>query len=367
MEITNIKLTEIIANPNQPRKNFDDQALQELSDSIKIDGLMAPITVRIMQHDTMGYEIVQGERRYRASKIAGLTEIPAFIQELTDEDAFHLSVIENIQREQLTALEEARAFQSYVELGYKHGQITEKVSKSRTYITSRLRLLKLLPEIQDMIAEGKLTGGHAIQILKLQNDLPGKRDNEKPFEYAQEILVAEYEGVDKVSVSEVKQAGEKIKQGFIIAILDVFNKVCKKLKSLDLCDETGIDITDIKKSHLESAAEYEIKMMNPGEKKSEVYEKYEAIEEEILNSSYDELMDKWVDGLLKLREESIKKSMETLRQTQIDLVKSYRDAAELNTSGQKQELKDKADYIEKMTFEDFNDYILESFLPKSVT
>lgn len=98
MEITQVKLSEIVTNPNQPRQNFDGQALKELADSIKSDGLMTPIAVRKVSRDTMDcYEIVQGERRYRASEIAGLAEIPAFIQELTDEDAFHLSVIENIQ------------------------------------------------------------------------------------------------------------------------------------------------------------------------------------------------------------------------------------------------------------------------------
>lgn len=162
-----IKLTEMVINYNQPRKYFDEEKLNELALSIVADELQEPILVRPMEGGK--YEIVQGERRYRAHQLAGLNEIEVKIKELNDENAFHLSVIENIQREQLTPIEEAHAFMKYVEMGYTHEQIAEKVSKSRTYVTSRLRLLKLVPYIHDWIAKGILSDGHAKQILKMES------------------------------------------------------------------------------------------------------------------------------------------------------------------------------------------------------
>ncbi|MET3210803.1 UNVERIFIED_CONTAM: ParB/RepB/Spo0J family partition protein [Paenibacillus sp. PvR008] len=136
-----IPMSNIQPNPNQPRKQFDEESLRELADSIVADGLQSPILVRRVGE---GYEIVQGERRYRAHVLAGLSSIRAEIRDLSDTEAFHLAVIENIQREQLTDIEEAHAFQNYVELGYTHEQVAEKVKKSRTYVTSKLRLLKLI-------------------------------------------------------------------------------------------------------------------------------------------------------------------------------------------------------------------------------
>src|SRR5699024_10162034 len=163
MKIYSINLSKVKRNENQPRKHFDEDSIKELSESIKKDGLMQPITVREVSRDT--FEIVQGERRYRACKLADLSEMTAIIKELDDEEAFHLSVIENIQREDMTAIEEALAFQKYVEMGYTHKEIAEKISKGRTYVTQRLRLLKLIPEVHDMIAIGVIQEGHAKQLL----------------------------------------------------------------------------------------------------------------------------------------------------------------------------------------------------------
>ncbi|MET3507644.1 ParB/RepB/Spo0J family partition protein [Halalkalibacter oceani] len=162
-----LKLDEIVPNPNQPRKQFDETSLSELASSIVSDGLKSPILVRPIGEEA--YEIVQGERRFRACQIAGLETIVAFVEEMGDDDAFHLAVIENIQREQLTAIEEASAFQRYVEMGFKHDEIAKKVSKSRTYVTSRLRLLQLIPIIQDWISQKVLTEGHAKQLLKMKS------------------------------------------------------------------------------------------------------------------------------------------------------------------------------------------------------
>src|SRR5699024_1407315 len=158
-KVSLIELGKIGGNDQQPRKHFDETAIKELSKSIKKEGLIQPIMVREVSRDT--FEIIHGERRYRAAKLAGLKEIPAYVREMTDDEAFHLAVIENIQREELTAVEEAQAFQRYVEMGYTHAQIAEKVSKSRTYVSSSLRLLKLNGRILAWINDGKLSEGHA--------------------------------------------------------------------------------------------------------------------------------------------------------------------------------------------------------------
>src|SRR5690606_776554 len=154
-----------------------------------------PILVRPIKDKQ--YEIVQGERRFRAHQLNGMEEIEVKIRELNDEDAFHLAVIENIQREQLTPIEEAQAYLKYVEMGYTHEQIAHKVSKSRTHVTTRLRLLKLLPFIQDWIAEGVLSEGHAKQILKMESVINRFWRNvtyfsESPFEKFQRKFHHEY-------------------------------------------------------------------------------------------------------------------------------------------------------------------------------
>src|SRR5690606_22499674 len=158
MNLKTIKLSEIITNPNQPRKHFDEQALQELAESIKKDGLQEAILVRPKGDK---FEIVQGERRYRAHKLAGLESIQAKVREVDDEDAFHLAVIENIQREQLSPIEEARAFLWYSHNGLTQDEIAEKVKKTRDYVASKLRLLNLSETVQSIIERGEIKEGHA--------------------------------------------------------------------------------------------------------------------------------------------------------------------------------------------------------------
>ncbi|WP_186731319.1 ParB/RepB/Spo0J family partition protein [Rummeliibacillus suwonensis] len=213
--MTKIKISEIITNPNQPREYFDDKALAELAESIKNDGLMTPIMVRPLGDK---YEIVQGERRYRASKMAGLSEVPVNIREMNDVDAFHLAVIENIQREQLSPIEEAQAFMKYVEMGFTHEQIAQKVSKGRTYITTKLRLLNLSPEIQDWIAEGRLAEGHAKKILTAKNDICRLMEvcrflhgTEDSFEYIQRLLMFYFKDKEKISVKDIENYLSKFK------------------------------------------------------------------------------------------------------------------------------------------------------------
>lgn len=217
MRIYNINLSKVKRNENQPRKHFDEDSLKELSESIKKDGIMQPITVRKVSRDT--FEIVQGERRYRAAKLAGLKEIPAFVREMDDKEAFHLAVIENIQREELTPIEEAKAFQKYAEMGYTHAEIAKKVSKSRTYVTSRLRLLKLNGRILGWINDGKLSEGHAKQVLRMESIVDRLFGENSiafgtPFEYIQDRFCGEFwsdldgdEG--SVSVKDVIEWGDR--------------------------------------------------------------------------------------------------------------------------------------------------------------
>jgi ParB/RepB/Spo0J family partition protein len=168
MEAIEIETAKISTNPNQPRKHFDEERLQELADSIASDGLKSPILVRPVGEF---YEIVQGERRYRASKIVGMDTIAAFIEDLTEEESFHLAVIENIQREQLTPIEEARAFLWYSHKGFTQEEIAKKVKKTRDYVASKLRLLSLSKSVQDMIERGEIKEGHAKQLLRLKGIL----------------------------------------------------------------------------------------------------------------------------------------------------------------------------------------------------
>lgn len=155
-------------NPYQPRKVFDQQKINELADSIKVHGVFQPILVR---KSVQGYEIVAGERRLRASKKAGLTKIPAIVIEFTDEQMMEISLLENIQRENLSVIEEAHAFMKLIEnLKYTQEELAKRVGKSRTHITNTLRLLKLPVSVQTLVQEEKLQMGHVRPLLALDNE-----------------------------------------------------------------------------------------------------------------------------------------------------------------------------------------------------
>lgn len=222
-----LNISDVITNPNQPRKHFDERALRELADSIVSDGLQSPILVRPRDGK---YEIVQGERRYRAHVLAGLHTIPAEVREIEDEEAFHLAVIENIQREQLTDMEEARAFQRYIEMGYTHDAVAQKVKKSRTYVTTKLRLLKLIPEMQDLISQGKISTGHAVQVLRLEGVVARlcgeycfKGDEPDAFSFFQKQLLNDIRNKVKVTVADVSEMVDRIHETFLAAMIAVFN------------------------------------------------------------------------------------------------------------------------------------------------
>lgn len=162
-QIQQIKVTEIKANPYQPRKTFDEERLDDLAKSIKLHGILQPIVLR---KTISGYHIVVGERRYRASKIAGLIEVPAIVKALTDEDMMELAIIENLQREDLNAIEEAESYRKLMDdLKLTQQEVAQRLSKSRPYIANMLRLLQLPKAVSNMIREGTLSGAHGRTLL----------------------------------------------------------------------------------------------------------------------------------------------------------------------------------------------------------
>ena len=167
-EIVNIPLENLRPNPYQPRKVFDEEALKDLADSIKEHGVFQPI---IVKKSIKGYEIIAGERRYRASKLAGLEKIPAIIRNFTDEQMMEIALLENLQRENLNAIEEATAYKKMIQnLGITQDELSKKVGKSRSHITNIIGLLRLPKEVQQMVAESKITMGHARALSKLESD-----------------------------------------------------------------------------------------------------------------------------------------------------------------------------------------------------
>lgn len=164
-----VPLAKIVPNPNQPRRDFDEEKLAELADSIKKNGLIQPIVVR--KHG-IGYEIIAGERRYQASKRAGLERVPVIVKDVDDAEMYRLALIENIQRDDLNPIEEAKGYKTLIAMnGVKSlGDLSELVSKSRSSISNIIRLLKLPEEVQDMVSDGRLTYATARAILAIDGE-----------------------------------------------------------------------------------------------------------------------------------------------------------------------------------------------------
>lgn len=164
---TVVKITKVEPNRSQPRKNFDEDALQELADSIKQFGLLQPILV---QDKGEYYEIIAGERRWRAAKLAGLKEVPVIIRNYSSQEIVEISLIENIQREDLNPIEEAQAYKRLLtEFNLKQDEVAERVSKSRTAVTNSMRLLKLCDGVQQMIIDDMLSTGHARALIPIED------------------------------------------------------------------------------------------------------------------------------------------------------------------------------------------------------
>lgn len=192
-----IKITKIEPNRSQPRRNFEEDSLIELSDSIKQFGVLQPL---IVQNKDDYYEIIAGERRWRAAKMAGLKEIPVIIKDFTDQEVVEIALIENIQRENLNPIEEAMAFKRLIkEFNLKQDEVAERVSKSRTAVTNSMRLLKLDERVQQMIIDDMISTGHARALLAID-------DKEQQYILANKIFD------EKLSVRETEKLIKDIKK-----------------------------------------------------------------------------------------------------------------------------------------------------------
>lgn len=202
-----VKINQVEPNRDQPRKDFDEDALVELADSIKQFGILQPL---IVQKKKDYYEIIAGERRWRAAKIAGVKEVPVIVKEFTDQEIVEISLIENIQRENLNPIEEAMAYKRLLEeFNLKQDEVAERVSKSRTAVTNSMRLLKLSPRVQQMIVDDMISTGHARALLAID-------DEEQQYILANKIFD------EKLSVRETEKLVKALKNP---------KKEIKKLKS----------------------------------------------------------------------------------------------------------------------------------------
>jgi len=192
---TLIKINEIEPNRHQPRKKFDEESLKELADSIIKHGIIQPL---ILQKKDKFYEIIAGERRWRAARLAGLKEVPAIIKDYSPQEAVEIALIENLQREDLNPIEEAQTYQRLIqEFNLKQEEVAERVSKSRVAITNSMRLLKLDERVQQMLIDNLLSGGHGRALLAIEN-------KDKQYELACKIVE------EKLSVRETEKLIKKL-------------------------------------------------------------------------------------------------------------------------------------------------------------
>jgi ParB family chromosome partitioning protein len=203
-----IAVTSIVPNPGQPRAQFDEESLSELTASVRALGVLQPVLVR--EVDTDRFQLIAGERRLRAARRAGLTTIPAIIRRTDDRGVAEQALVENLQRQDLTALEEAAAFQQLIEdFGLTHDEVASRVGKSRSTVTNTVRLLQLPPAVQRMVAEGQLTAGHARALLAtpdraFQEQLARRAVDEHRTVRETEEAVREQPGEDDVAGANVR-------------------------------------------------------------------------------------------------------------------------------------------------------------------
>lgn len=222
---TMVKISKVEPNREQPRKSFDEESLQELADSIRQFGLLQPILV---QDRKEYYEIIAGERRWRAAKLAGLKEVPVIIRDYSEQEILEISLIENIQREDLNPIEEAQAYKKLItEFHLKQDEVAERVSKSRTAVTNSMRLLKLSQEVQKMVIDDMISTGHARTLLavedvkeqeeiahKIYNDKLSVRDVEKLVRNLHKAEKPKKAAEDKTLDMIYQDISEKLKQAF---------------------------------------------------------------------------------------------------------------------------------------------------------
>ena len=240
-----VDINKVEPNRDQPRKNFDEDALLELCESIKQYGVISPLLV---QEKDDYYEIIAGERRWRASKMAGLKEVPVIIRNLTNQEIVEISLIENIQREDLNPIEEALAYKRLLEeFDLKQDEVAERVSKSRTTVTNSMRLLKLDSRVQQMVIDDMITTGHARALLSIP-------EMEKQYEFAQRIFD------EKLSVRDVEKEvkrmlSDKVKPALEKKLLDpqleaIYSDMEEKLKAI-FGTKVSINAKDNEKGKIE--------------------------------------------------------------------------------------------------------------------
>lgn len=252
---TKLKIMDIEPNREQPRKDFDDEALGELADSIAKYGVLQPLLVRPIGDN--GYQLIAGERRWRASRLAGLTEVPVVIREMTDEEAAALALIENLQREDLNPLEEAIGFRKLMDdFGLTQEEAAERVGKSRPTVANALRLLKLPDTVLDLVREGKVSAGHARALLAFPTE-------EQMLETVQLIIEKgiSVRETERLAKKASKQAKEKPEQParrssyFDQVELTLTEALCRKIRIQNNKNETGtIEIAFNNKEDLERIA-----------------------------------------------------------------------------------------------------------------
>ena len=222
-----INVSEIRPNPYQPRKLFDEEALKDLSASIKEKGVFTPILVR---KSLKGYELIAGERRLKASKMAGLKEIPAMVVDFDDANMMEVSLLENVQRENLTPIEEAEAYDNIIKrLNYTQDELSKKVGKSRAYITNSLRILKLPTRVRAHVNDGKLSLGHAKALLAFE-------DEDKINEVADRVIKEDLTVRDLEKLAKDKPTVKKKKE----VVVDPYMESVRK--NLENKFQTGVEL-----------------------------------------------------------------------------------------------------------------------------
>lgn len=221
-----IKINLIEPNKSQPRKQFDEEALQELSDSIKKYGVLEPL---IVTKKGDYYEIIAGERRWRAARMAGIKEVPVVIRDYTDKEIMEISLIENIQREDLNPIEEAEAYESLIsEYNLKQEEVAERVSKSRSTITNSLRLLKLCEDVRQMVMYNMISTGHARALIPIED--PKLQYETAAIVYDQKLSVRETEAYVKAILEKKPEKEEKQKPQKDLSVF--YSDIENKLKSI---------------------------------------------------------------------------------------------------------------------------------------
>ncbi len=243
---TLINISKVQPNKEQPRKNFNEDALEELAESIKMHGIISPI---IVQDRKTYYEIIAGERRWRAAMKAGLKEVPVIVKNYTEQEIVEISLIENIQREDLNPIEEALAYKKLLEeFNLKQDEVAEKVSKSRTAVTNSIRLLKLSKEVQEMIIDDMITTGHARALISIENP-------DEQYRIAQQIFD------EKLSVRDVEKLVKNMGK----------TKPNKKTKAVDkTLEATYLDIAEKLKQKLDTKVVITPSSKNDGSGKLEI-------------------------------------------------------------------------------------------------